>query len=112
MPDANTSPDRGSTKLLVALILIAGAYSLWFQQQHALTGSLILDGSITVLLGLYICSRPAGNAIDLIFLERHRHRSIATRWSSLSWLALNILALLMGWLVIYLGTMRLTSRAG
>jgi ABC-type enterochelin transport system permease subunit len=99
-------------KFLVALILVAVAYSVWFQQRQTLTGNSTVDGSVTVLLGLYICSRPAGNAIDLFFFERNSsHRSTAG-WSSLSWLALNVLTLLMGWVVIYLGTMRLTSRAG
>ena len=99
-------------KFLVALILVAAAYSVWFQQRHTLTGNFTVDGSVTVLLGLYICSRPTGNAIDLFFFERHTFHRIPAGWSSLSWLALNILTLLMGWVVIYLGTMRLTSRAG
>lgn len=104
--------DRRSKQFLIALILVAGAYSLWFQQRHPLTGNLTVDGSVTVLLGLYICSRPAGNAIDLLFFERNSSHRNAAGWSSLTWLALNILTLLMGWVVIYLGTMRLTSRAG
>lgn len=104
--------DHRNIKFLIALILAATAYSVWFQQGHALTGNFTLDGSITVLLGLYICARPAGNAIDLFFFERNWSRQITARWSSLSWLALNILTLLMGWVVLYLGTMRLTSRGG
>jgi hypothetical protein len=102
---------RRKTGLLIALIAVAAAYSIWFQQRHLLTGNPAVDGTLTVLLGLYICSRPAGNAIDLFFLERSPFHRMVTEWSSIRWLALNILTLLMGWLVIYLGTTHLTSRA-
>ena len=104
--------DHRNIKFLIALILAATAYSVWFQQGHALTGNFTLDGSVTVLLGLYICARPAGNTIDLFFFERNSSRQSTAGWSSLSWLALNILTLLMGWVVLYLGTMRLTSQGG
>ena len=102
---------RRKTKLLWALILLAAIYSLWFNQRHSLTGNPILDGTLSVLLGLYICSRPAGNAIDLLFFERTAFHRIVSDWSSIKWLALNILTLLMGWIVIYTGLSYLTSRA-
>ena len=101
---------RRKTKSLWALILLAAIYSLWFDQRHMLTGNHMIDGSLSVLLGLYICSRPAGNAIDLLFFERASFRHTIAQWSSIGWLALNILTLLMGWIVIYLGTAHLTSR--
>ncbi len=101
---------RRKTKLLWALILIAAVYSLWFDQRHRFTGNPTIDGALSVLLGLYICSRPAGNAIDLLFFERTASHRILSEWSSIKWLALNILTLLIGWTVIYLGTAHLTSR--
>ena len=101
---------RRKTKLLWALILLAAVYSLGFNQRHRLTGNHTIDGAISVLLGLYICSRPAGNAIDLLFFERTTFHRIASDWSSIKRLALNILTLLLGWSVIYLGTAHLTSR--
>jgi hypothetical protein len=51
----------------------------------------------------------AGNAID--FFERASFRRVITQWSSVKWLALNILTLPMGWIVIYIGTTHLTSQA-
>lgn len=101
---------RRKTKLLWAFILLAAVYSLWFNQRHRLTGNPMVDGTVSVVLGLYICSRPAGNAIDLLFFERTGSHRIVFEWSSINWLALNILALLMGWIVIYLGTAHLTGR--
>jgi hypothetical protein len=99
------------TMFLCILITFAAAYSLWFQQRQTFTGYPTLDGSISVLLGLYICSRPAGNAIDLFFFERSPFHRVVGEWSSIRWLVLNILALLMGWVVIYLGTAHLMGRA-
>ena len=101
---------RRKTGLLIALIVVAAAYGIWFQRRHMLTGNPTMDGAFSVLLGLYICSRPAGNAIDLIFFERSPFHRMITEWSSIGWLALNILTLLMGWIVIHLGTLHLASR--
>ncbi len=68
-----------------------------------------LIGIIGVLLGLYICSQPAANAVDLLFFERGAVRRLAKDWSGMGWLMLNLLVLLAGWLVIVIGTTRLTS---
>jgi hypothetical protein len=102
---------RRKTALLCALIAIASVYSFWIQQRHMVTGNPTVDGTLSVFLGLYICSRPAGNAIDLFFYERNPFHRVMMEWSTVRWLALNILTLLMGWMVIYLGTTHLTGRA-
>jgi hypothetical protein len=99
---------RRKSAVLLALIATAALYSSWFAARHAVTGSPTFDGALSVVLGLYICSRPAGNAIDLLFYDRGSFRF--SQWNSLRWLALNILTLFMGWLVIYLGTTHLTSQ--
>lgn len=101
--------DRRKSAVLLALIAAAALYSLWFAAHRAVTGNPTFDGALSVVLGLYICSRPAGNAIDLLFYERGTFRF--SQWNSLRWLVLNIVTLLMGWLVIYMGTTHLTSRA-
>jgi hypothetical protein len=100
---------RRKSAFLLALIAAAALYSLWFAARRIVSGNPTFDGALSVVLGLYICSRPAGNAIDLLFYERGSFRF--SQWNSLGWLALNILTLFMGWLVIYLGTTHLTSRA-
>jgi hypothetical protein len=103
-------PYPRKTIILSILIVLAAAYSLWFHQRQMLTGYPTVDGSVSVLLGLYVCSHPAGNAIDLFFFERSPFHRVVGEWSSIRWLLLNILTLLMGWIVIYLGTAHLTSR--
>lgn len=102
---------RRKTAILFCLMALAAVYSIWFQRRDMLIGKPWLDGTFSVLLGLYICSRPAGNAIDLFFYQRSPFHRVITEWSSIRWLALNVLTLLMGWVVIYLGTAHLTSRA-
>ena len=101
---------RRKSGLLCTLIVVAAAYSVWFHQRQVLTGNPTVDGTLSVVLGLYICSRPAGNAIDLFFFERSPFHRMIRDGSSIGWLMLNILTLLMGWIVIYLGTAHLTSR--
>jgi len=84
--------------------LLAAGYGAWFYYFDSLTGSNILDGALSIVLGLFICSRPAANAIDLLFLERGAQRRAGSGWASIRWLALNILTLVMGWIVIFIGT--------
>ena len=95
-----------NTKILWGLILAASVYIAWFYRLQTLTGLNLLDGVIGVLLGLYICSHPAANAIDLIYFERSALRQATSEWSSAGWLALNLLALLLGWIVIVIAATR------
>ena len=100
-----------NTKKLWALILVAIAYSGWFYFRRTLTGSDILDGSIGVLLGLYISAHPAANMLDMLFFFRHGGHEDSSWQSTLLWIALNVLVVLCGWNVIFVGTTRYVSRA-
>ena len=102
---------RGNARVLWGLSLLAVGYGAWFYYFDSLTSSNTLDGALSIVLGLYICSRPAANAIDLLFLERGALRRAGSGWSSIRWLALNLLTLLMGWIVIFIGTSCLTGRS-
>jgi hypothetical protein len=96
--------------VLCGLILMAMAYGglrLWLP---TLTGNPLVDGVIGIVLGLYICSHPAANAVDLLFFQRHSLQQLTSGWSGLGWLALNLLTLLMGWLMIATGAARLAAR--
>ena len=98
-------------KTLWALVLLAIAYGSLLYSLRTLTGTNTLDGIIGVLLGLYICSHPAANMLDLLFFERATRRPASSRRSGISWLALNILVLLVGWIVITIRAARFTARA-
>lgn len=61
-----------NVKTMCTLILLAIAYGGWLYYEHTLTGNNKLDGSIGVLLGLFICAHPAANLLDaLLFLRQH-----------------------------------------
>ncbi len=105
-------PQRGrNVKTMWALILLTIAYSGWLYYQHTLTGNNRLDGSIGVLLGLYICAHPTANLLDILFFEGSARRDGSSGRSTVVWLALNLLVLFGGWNVILIGTTRFVSRA-
>ena len=91
------------------LVLLATAYLLVPRLVGSLTGQSLFDGIIGVVLGLYICSQPAANAIDVLFFERDFLRQVSSEWSGIGWVALNLLVVLVGWLVLVSGTTRLVG---
>jgi hypothetical protein len=96
--------------VLCGLILMAMAYGGLLLWLRTFTGNPLMDGIIGIMLGLYICSHPAANAVDLLFFQRYPLQQLTSGWSGLGWLALNLLALLMGWLMIAAGAARLAAR--
>jgi len=102
---ATQRPFRGSAAL-AGLLLLGLAYVAWLYYLRTLTGSDVADGVIGVLLGLYIASHPAANAIDLLFFRRHAAREIVAGTRGAIWLALNALALAVGWVDIWVGAVR------
>ena len=101
---------KRNTRALWGLILLALAYSSLLRYLHTLTGIAMLDGSIGLALGLYICAHPAANAVNMLFFERDTLDQIS-EWSVVRWLTLNLLVLLAGWMVIFVGLRRLVDRA-
>lgn len=102
------------TRRLWALILVGITYSsfLCFQGRFIEADANTVEGIIGVVFGLYICSHPAGHLVDLLFFRRSRQRPFSSNRSAALWVALNALALLIGWAVIFSGTTRLVGRGG
>ncbi len=69
-----------------------------------------VDGIVGVVFGLYICSNPAANLVDLFFYGGDRRRRISSKGSTVLWLALNLLVLLIGGIVIFSGVTRFIGR--
>jgi hypothetical protein len=92
------------------LILLAIAYALVLNTLQTITGSATAAGAVGLALGLYICAHPAANAVNILFFERDM-LSHLSEWSVARWLALNLLVLLAGWMVIFLGLRRLVDEA-
>ena len=92
---------RGRTVVLVGSAVLAVAYGVLLPDLRLLTGPTRLAGVVGVILGLYTCSHPAANAIDLLFNPYDRF--------SVPWLALNALALAVGLAVIFAGAQHIVA---
>ena len=106
-PLGATSDERRLTPLL-AVLALAALYAGLVLTLGGITGNPTWDGTAGVVIGLYVCSHPAGNAVDVIFYSRGRQM----RWSHAStvrWLLLNVLVVVAGWLVIVFGATRLVG---
>ena len=103
--------NHGSSGRLWTLIGVAGVYGGWQYLLPARTAGTSMDAVVGVLLGLYICSHPAANGIDLIFAQRGAIQRMTSEWSGLRWLALNFLVMFVGWMVLVVGVSRLMGRA-
>lgn len=103
-------PRGRNFKTLLALVVAALAYGSLLLVRHTLTGRSALDGGIGVLLGLYICSQPAANMVDLILFGRLARPQFSSRHSLTLWLALNVLVLVIGFIVVVVGTTRFAGR--
>ena len=89
--------------LLIVLIVLAFIYIGWIFSQNPLTGTARWDGATGVLLGLYICAQPAANFLDLILFRSLVFQANPSRSTLIAWLTFNVLVLLAGWVVIFVG---------
>jgi hypothetical protein len=96
---------------LWVLAVLGIAYSSLLYTQPTLTGINDLDGIIGVVLGLYICSHPAANLVDMLFYRRSIRYQFLSRRYVILWVGLNVLVLLIGGIVIFIGTTRFIGRA-
>ena len=92
------------------MLLLAILYLGLLHFRPTLTGMRWLDGTTGVALALYICSRPAINAWEWLFFSRRQLRRIASQWSGIGWLLLNLVVVLAGWLVLFVALTRLVGR--
>jgi hypothetical protein len=88
------------------MLMLAVAYGALLNLQPELTGHPLVDGTLGLALGLYICSHPAAAAIDLIFMDRVTMQGLASDWSDLGWLALNLVVMIAGCIVTIVGATR------
>lgn len=92
--------------LLCAQVLWAGLYGVPLYVLGTLAGSDTRDGVVGIVVGLYICSHPAANAVDVLFADRFAFRRVMSMRFATAWLLLNVLVLLTGWAVIFVGVLR------
>lgn len=101
--------DRNIITLSI-LVVLGIAYSGLFYSWDTLTSINHLDGIIGVVFGLYICSHPAANLVDILLYRQGARFPFSSKRSVVLWLLLNILVLLIGGTVIFIGTTRFISR--
>lgn len=92
-----------NSAILIGVSLVGLAYILWFSVQLAWIGGNRLDGALGVLLGLYICSHPAGNFLDLLLFKRNIWLQDLSGRSTGLWVGFNLVVIFIGWLAIYTG---------
>jgi hypothetical protein len=90
---------------LFTMILVAVIYGILTKLSRTLTGNQTLDGIIGVILGLFICSFPAANLVDMIFFRHWALLNSGHKFANFGWLMLNAIVILAGWLVIVSGTL-------
>ncbi|HMD90718.1 MAG TPA: hypothetical protein VKF38_16300 [Anaerolineaceae bacterium] len=97
-------------KIMSGLVLLAILYCGLLYSLRTLTGIFQLDGTIGVLLGLYISSHPAKHMVNMAFFNHNFLRCGPSRRTDLLWLLFNLIILGIGWVVIVIGTTRFTVR--
>ncbi len=98
-----------NTGWLVGVIVLAAVYAGLLYYGGTLTGTARLDGIVGVVLGLFICSHPSANLVDVLIFGRILGRQGMSKRNYILWWALNALVFLIGFMVIVSGTTRFTS---
>jgi len=93
-------------KTMWGLILLAIIVGGLFHFVRTFTGNDEIDGLLSVLLGLYICSKPATHVVDLMIFGRDIRHWISTIQSNIWWVMLNLLVMFSGLSLIMTGTTR------
>jgi hypothetical protein len=93
---------------LGVMLLLAVSYHVTVYFWRPLSRAHKVEGILGILLGLFICSIPAANLLDMLYdlLGNRFQKQEGLRL--VFWLALNILVLLVGWFIITLGATRFT----
>jgi hypothetical protein len=91
------------------MLVLAVGYGALVRTQPLLTGSSLVDGAMGVGLGLYICSHPAAAAIDILYMDRLVLQRLASEWSDIGWLGLNLLVMVAGCVVTVAGATRFVT---
>jgi hypothetical protein len=97
-----------NTGLMAVLTLLGAAYCAWMRFEGSLTGNHFWDATCGVLLGIYICSRPATNLMDMLYTQKILPRDLHKRAGKL-WLLMNFITTFSGWASIVMGAMQMVK---
>ena len=93
---------------LGVMLLLAVSYHVTVYFWRPLSRAHKVEGILGILLGLFICSIPAANLLDMLYDLLGNRFQKQEGLQLVFWLALNILVLLVGWFIITLGATRFT----
>ena len=103
---------RDNAGVLAGWTVVAAAYCAVIYVKKPVTGHPLWDGVIGMVLGLYICSYPAANMIDIMFYRQNLRRGRTSGWAAAGWVSLNVVALGVAWLIIVCGVLRVALKSG
>ncbi|MCC7372829.1 MAG: hypothetical protein IT306_30735 [Chloroflexi bacterium] len=106
MSSEDRPPRSRRIQPLWTMLLLAVLYGILLDEVGSLSASVLVDGLIGVLLGLFICSAPASAAVDLLYLDRHGWSRLGSDWADLAWVGLNLLVMIVGCFVTIVGAVR------
>ena len=92
----------GSSPILFAATLLGLGAGVLFQQWSGPTGDALLDGGLTMDIGLYVCSHPAVNVVRALLLDL-LPTSCGRGGHGLVWVSLNVTSVIAGWFAIVVG---------
>jgi hypothetical protein len=92
------------------MLLVAAIYAILVHEFGALSANILVDGAIGVGLGLFICSFPASAAVDLLYMDRLAFQRLASDWTNLAWVGLNLVVMVAGCMVTVVGATRFVGQ--
>ncbi len=95
-----------NTGFLISMVALGLIYAVWMYLRQTITGSNLGDAATGVLLGIYICSRPVSNLMDMLYTQNVRWNELRKR-AGIMWLAMNFITTFAGWATIVLGATRM-----
>jgi hypothetical protein len=99
-----------NTPMLIAALALGVGYIAAVGGGRSITGSVRLDGIVGIVTGLFMCSHPAANLLNLLlFHQGAAYLKLSGRGCALFW-ALNAAVLLAGWWVIFSGALHFLMR--
>lgn len=106
-PPLLIAPRQGyHSGLLITMVLLGIGYATWIHLHQTITGDNLWDAIIGVLLGIYICSRPITNLMDMIYTQNICWQDLMKR-AGVMWLVMNFITTFTGWATIVLGATRM-----
>ncbi len=100
--------DRRNYGTLAVMVLLAVAYHVTVYYWRPLWYYHKVEGILGILAGLFICSFPAANLLNMLYDLLGRRLQKQDGFSLFFWLLVNFVVLLIGWFIITLGATRFT----